>query len=196
MTIRHKKIPRPEHGGGPAAEIAEEISKKAFEHLIPQHERKLDALAIDGYRYVLSKVGVTEDLVKKMAEAGLVWLSNVIRVDFVDAHGNEVTVVVTTENDEDKYLSYSHSITVQNSAFYDEVVGIRAVLDPLHRQRNDLREAIYDQIAGRSTKEVMAEWPEAAHIVAEIMKLAPPPPMIRPLDALLSKFLPMLPAPK
>lgn len=196
MTIRHKKIPNPQFGGGPAYTISNEISTKAFSHLIDPLQKKLNDLALRAYTHALESVGINFALLAKMDEAGLIHCYPSVPIELVDSSGNEITVVATTGGDEDRFAYCGAALTIENSAMHDEAQTILEELNPLLAKRNDLCGSLYAQIAGRSTKEVIENWPEAAEIVARVMGLGPVPEMIRPLEVLLGRFLPALPAPK
>lgn len=195
MTYRHKKIPVPKNRGyGPAADIAAKIAHAAFERLIVPLEKKRDDLALRMYQHLLDCAGVTQEAAIELGVVGLAYLSDNILMEVADANGN--TKRIWARSDKETFLSDRNVVEFTNAAFYDELALIERELDPLYERRNDMLAALCEQIEGRSTKVVMETWPEAAHIVAEVMDLRMPAPMIRPLDALLSKFLPMLPAPK
>lgn len=197
MTIRHKRITVDRFGRGPAHEIAKAISDKAFEHLITPAEKAEHELALRCYLLVLKKCGIDEKTVKKMAKMGLVELAGNAGVTVIDTSGNEMKVSTYFEGEDDRFIvgRWNSPLTLEQSDLYDEATEVLKHKNELYHKRSDLCITLMDQLTNRSTKEAMAEWPEAAGIIAEVMHLDVPP-MIKPLEQLLVKFLPMLPAPK
>ena len=53
---------------------------------------------------------------------------------------------------------------------------------------------LQDQLEGRTTKQAIGAWPEAADIIAKIAEVETSS-FTRPLEVLLAKYMPMLPAP-
>lgn len=197
MTIRHKRITVDRFGRGPAHEIAKAISTKAFEHLLVPVEKAEHELALRCYLLILKKCGTDEKTVQKMEKMNLVELSDNAAVTVIDTSGNEARISTYFDGSAERFVCgrWSTPLTLEQNDLYDEATEVLKRKNELLGKRSDLCITLMDQLTNRSTKEAMAEWPEAAGIIAEVMHLDVPP-MIKPLEQLLVKFLPMLPAPK
>lgn len=200
MAIRHKIIRN--KGGcywGKATDVAEAISRKAMEHLVKPLNDEEHELAEKIYARIIKECSLTEKQIKAMAERKLVDMTANTAIEVQDASGNTLSCSTHNEGGKEKYIestTYSR-MCVKDDALYAEIADLEARRNAVEAQRNDMMVALRDQINGRSTKEVFGEWPEAIPIVAQVMEMElDRPPLIKPLEQLLAKFLPALPAPK
>lgn len=193
--IKHKII-RSSRYNNAADAIARVISEKAFEHLLAPLLAEETRFAEEMYNQILSDIGISPARVLRLHEAGIVDITDQIRIEVRDSHGNEHRITSHYE-EPGKFLEgiTRRYIPYVNSAAFDRASILLKAIEDMQDKAGDLRLTLRDQIENRSTKEVIAEWPEAANIVIEQMKLKVEP-MVKPLDVILAKYLPALPAPK
>lgn len=172
-----------------ATRIADLIAGKAFEHLIDPIEAQIQSIV----RPLIEK----EDL-PKLAKMGFINVG-------IDGDNNLPINVYpdsyTIADDEEiatKYVGDYHTyrvINLHDDATYEALQPLAAALKELEGQKQRMREAIRIQVEGRTVKKVCEAWPEAADIVCKVMEVDKTTAMTAPLEALLARFLPALPAP-
>jgi hypothetical protein len=180
--MAHKKI-----GTQLASDIAERIAKKAFEHLIPTLEEQLREIGREAYKRIDDNVDLA-----KCAEYGLC---------HKDSHP---TVKIRLVKDEVVcgdlgFVGYNINrfdyLTIEDAGLYGQAQPIRKRLNELRNAQHGLKRDLESQLRGKSTKAAMEAWPEAAGIIASVADVDVGNTMTRPLDALLSRYIPMLSAP-
>lgn len=169
--------------------IARKMSEKAFEHLTKPLADKINYIASLAYEQYLAKVGVTEkQAIELLGSAS----AAVITLD--DGKGNDIRITYTCE-DVASFSCY-HSHVIENSGLYDQYQEVLAVLKPYESQKFELLAEIRKQIEGKSISAVTKNWPEAAYFINELGYGVPKNAMTTPLESLLARFLPALPAPE
>lgn len=176
------------------ASIARRISEKAFEHVIGPIDNKINELLRAGYANTLSLLGVSPSI---LAEHGIGELTDKISVE-IKSNGQtheehikgDTGEFITTSRYRCDFVFVESEITKK----YIELCFERA---PFRTQQNALANELSNQMVGRSAKAVMKTWPEAADFIASYFNIVSPiSEMTKPLEVLLAKYLPMLPAPK
>ncbi len=176
------------------ASIARRISEKAFEHVIGPIDNKINELLRAGYANTLSLLGVSPSI---LAEHGIGELTDKISVEIkVDGQIHEEKI----NGDTGEFIStrrYGCDFIFVESAITAKYVELCLERAPSRNQRHALTEELSKQMVGRSAKAVMKTWPEAADFIASYFNIVNPiSEMTKPLEVLLAKYLPMLPAPK
>lgn len=173
-----------------ARDIAEAISKKAFEHLTAPLEQQLEAHAKS-----LVQATFSEEM-----------LALLFKTKVLDRTENNARVEIlphTYEVPEGHELSLScaigfrtntyHELTLYSTEYYELMLPIQKQYHELTAKRNELYETLKGQVEGKTVKAAVAAWPEAAPIIYKVMAIDEPTPMTQPLEVLLARFLPMLP---
>lgn len=175
-----------------ARRIAENISNAAFAHLITPITEQINALLRTAYHAHMRK-----DVAAFLVERGLA--SQIDAVEVVVRYGTGTTTEIIRGDTGEFTVPIGHSnqfkfLTAAETPEYAQLHEARA---PLIQKRGALRNELSEQIVGKSASKVMKTWPEAAPFVANYFDLdTTAHEMTTPLDALLAKYLPMLPAPK
>ena len=185
--MKHRKI-----GQQLADDIAAAIAGKAFEHLIPAAQKRAEAIS----RLAYAKLASLFDL-------------EALYKTEVCGKGGTCSIRVRPEGDpSDANLAYA-SISaadvfcfrtwaapiIDDTPIHEQLVEVRAELARLTRNHADLRKELRIQLLGKTTKQAVEAWPEAAEIIANVAGLNPTDSFTKPLETLLAKFLPALPAP-
>lgn len=175
-----------------AQTIAHKIAEKAFEHLETPLEKALESIADEAYSRLLP-------MFEQLEQFSVVDDSNSYCMKLMrDDVANEDSAIELTKLGHDiKIVRFNWtSPTVRDSALYARAEPIATRLRELGSQKYRLKEELREQLDGKTTKFAMTNWPEAADIIAEAAGVQNGTPMTTPLEVLLAKFLPMLPAPQ
>ena len=180
--MAHKKI-----GTQLASDIAEKIAKKAFEHLIPALEEQLREVGREAYKRVDDDIDLA-----KCAEYSMTYKAD------------NPSVVIKLDKDvvwcgDLGFAGYRYSgygeMTIEDGGLYGRAKPLQDRINELCRARRELWRDLESQLRGKSTKAAMEAWPEAADIIASVALVDVGDTMTRPLEALLSRYIPMLAAP-
>ena len=180
--MAHKKI-----GRQLALDIAEKIAKKAFEHLIPVLEEQLREIGREAYKRIDDDVDLA-----KCAEYGMIYKT--------DNPGVRIKIDKNVVSCNDLgFAGYRHSgydeMTIEDAGLYARAKPIKDRIGELRNAQRELMRDLESQLHGKSTKAAMEAWPEAAEIIASAAEVDVDNTMTRPLEVLLSRYIPMLAAP-
>jgi hypothetical protein len=191
-----------------ARQIATDIATKAFEHLINPREDALRKVAQGAYDETMTFLHLLNDeYEQKLVDAGVLTRGTFCCVKFVgiECEGDENEFLLGGHNEYDHRkgcwitsfpeIFPTTGLNVRKQEWNDEFLRLYNDLQPFILKRNALAEEIFKQIDGRTCNYVMKEWPEAAPFVIKACKLKTPVPLFKPLENLLARFLPALPAP-
>lgn len=202
-----------------AENIALRMATKAFEHLLNPLFKKREDFGKAVYTMTLRNLGLTSEYILKLNNAGIiddrenkyqkcVILIGVEQSDDVceitlghefyiwGDHFNRGFDTQEEHNEHFPRIYTFNKLNVIDDVLYEQAEKLQEAIDPLAKKGNALKATLAKQMAGRTCKEVMKEWPEAAPFVIKVMKLDEKPDlMIRPLEELIGRFLPALPAP-
>lgn len=174
-----------------AQEIARLISHKAFEHLIKPYQAHQHQLAIEVYGEFLK---IFDGYIDKLEECHLISKSKRVSITVKNKAGQECNIQTIGE-----YTCYEKNgwgaLEILNDAYYDLVVNVTSEINKLNHKRYELEKAIQAQCQGKSPASVMKAWPEAGEILTSVMGSIEGGSLTAPLESLLARFLPMLPAP-
>lgn len=177
-----------------AANIAGKIADKAFEHLIEPAEARIQGALSEAYWKIAGNwdQATIESLTKH----------SVLHT------GNETKIYVT----DGKYRAsfnlkgdglvtscgYGADLIISDADLLDKLQELSNELNQLRVKRNNLEFELVKQISGRTAKSVIENWPEAEAFVKDEFpeKSVDKPVMTTPLEMLLGKFIPALPAPQ
>ena len=185
--MKHRKI-----GQELARDIASAIADKAFEHLLPQAQAECRAIADEAYDRIDAELSFA-----KMAEYGFAYrasnggTSKVIRI--VADRDNYVDL---TTSDRPWGLSTYNCLYIEDAGLYARAKESRQKRERLAVAHKQLRDELQSQLLGQTTKQAIEAWPEAAEIIADIAEVGTESPITKPLEALLARFIPALPAPQ
>lgn len=175
-----------------AIDIAGKIANKAFEHLLVPAEAALEAFSKRAVAQLVEEVDVPALLRYR-----------VVSPSDVSQH---LAVGLSSDGSEDSDIrisgytgftsSYWHCPRIVNDALYAEMLPTYEHVNNLRRKQSDLSEQLHRELEGKTTSQAMKAWPEAADLIAEVSGCNNPNHgFTTPLESLLMKFLPMLPAP-
>ena len=185
--MKHRKI-----GQVLARNIASAIADKAFEHLLPQAQAECKAIADEAYDRIDTELDFA-----KMAEYGFAYrASNGGAQRSIRIVADRDNYVDLTTSERPWGLSIYNCLSLTDAGMYaraHEASQKRARLAVAHRQ---LRDELQSQLLGQTTKQAIEAWPEAAEIIADIAEVGTESPITKPLEALLARFIPALPAPQ
>lgn len=180
--MAHKKI-----GTQLASDIAEKIAKKAFEHLIPALEEQLREVGREAYKRIDDDIDLA-----KCAEYGMTYKADNpgVRIKLDE----DVVLCGNLGFAGYRYSNYGE-MTIKDAGLYARAKPIHGRLSALRNAQRDLMRDLESQLHGKSTKAAMEAWPEAAEIIASAAEVDVDNTMTRPLEVLLSRYIPMLAAP-
>lgn len=198
MTIRHVKLNNKGRGHWKLRDVAQAIAKKAFEHLTAPLEAEEHALTDALYKSIIKDAKLTAASISKLVQCGLVQRAQNCTIEVSDTSGNLTRISTHAPDDTEEYLSGAgYVLEVESNEYYDRAQDILTRKNRLGEKMDELVDELTKQLDGRSTKEVMTKWPEAWPVVAEELGIKlDQPDLFVPLERLLAKFLPALPAPK
>ena len=185
--MKHRKI-----GQELARNIASAIADKAFEHLLPQAQAECRAIADEAYDHIDAELDFA-----KMAEYGLAYR----------APNGGTTRGIRIVADRDNYVDLTTSnrlwglgtytcLSLTDAGMYARAHEARQKRERLAVAHRQLRNELQSQLLGQTTKQAIEAWPEAAEIIAGIAEVGTESPITKPLEALLARFIPALPAPQ
>ena len=184
--MRHKKI-----GQELATNIATAIANKAFEHLLPPAEAAVRAIADEAYDRIDAEVDLG-----KLAGYGFAYKA-------AEGRGTSVRIVADSNN----YLDLATSprawgfstyrqVFVNDAGLYARALEAQGRLASLTKRINQLHRELSSQLLGKTTKQAIEAWPEAAEIITDTAGIDVECSIVKPLEALLARFIPALPAPQ
>jgi len=166
--------------------LAHAIAEKAFEHLTKPLQKELNYIAGQVYERVFTDLGVTQDQIRPFTgenDRAYIMLDN--------GKGESVEVLYSHKNIVS--LSRYDSRVVTDEKLYDAYIAVAKALDPFNENSRDLQNMLREQMDGKTVNQIAKAWPEAAPFMTRW--LTPTANMTVPLENLLAKFLPALPAP-
>ena len=176
--------------------IAARIADKAFEHLLAPHVKLSEAFTKRQYEKILETIGTSH--IATLTNLGLLEEDSNCYIEFT-SKGREATVEYSPENPVFSIAGYgSRPYKIRDDAVFDEYEEIAGPIETLEKQSRQLSKELQSQLEGKSAKQAMKAWPEAAGIIADYFKLSldgKDVSMTSPLEVLLAKYLPALPAP-
>ena len=185
--MKHRKI-----GQELARNIASAIADKAFEHLLPQAQAECRAIADEAYDRIDADLNFA-----KMAEYGFAYrASNGGAQKSIRIVADRNNYVDLTTSDRPWGLSTYNCLSIQDAGMYARAHEARQKHARLAAARRQLYEELQSQLLGKTTKQAIEAWPEAAEIIADIAEVGTESPITKPLEALLARFIPALPAPQ
>ena len=183
--MKHRKI-----GQQLADAIAEAIADKAFEHLIPAAKKAVEAVAVEAY----SKIDAEIDLYRA-CEYGLVRENESIAVSIRTNNKKQSQSLTLVANHKGFRTTGWDEMRLVDNGAYARAKAVHENLDRLCSQKNQLSKELRLQLIGKTTKQALEAWPEAAEIITSVAALDETGDFVKPLETLLAKFLPALPAP-
>ena len=174
-----------------ASDIARQIAKKAFEHLLAEPYQKLNYAGGLAYDRLYEVMGTTP---QKMLAAGFGGNSNTVRINVTNLDGQEQSVEYRKE-DVVQALGY-YPAKLCDDAMFDLITEAKLLTNPLEAKRAELEGELRSQLIGKSAATAKKAWPEAAEFIDAHFCITTGTPMTQPLEELLARFLPMLPAPQ
>ena len=183
--MKHRKI-----GQQLADAIAKAIADKAFEHLIPAAKKAVEAVAVEAY----SKIDAEIDLYRA-CEYGLVREDELIAVSIRTNDEKQIQSLTLVANHKGFRTTGRDEMRLVDNGVYARAKAVRENLDRLCSQKNQLSKELRLQLIGKTTKQALEAWPEAAEIITSVAALDETGDFVKPLETLLAKFLPALPAP-
>ena len=184
--MKHRKI-----GQELARNIALAIANKAFEHLLPQAQAECVVIANEAYDHIDAELDFA-----KMAEYGFAYRASNGGAQKIRIVADRNNYVNLTTSERPWGLSTYNCLSLTDAGMYaraHEASQKRERLAVAHRQ---LRDELQSQLLGQTTKQAIEAWPEAAEIIADIAEVGTESPITKPLEALLARFIPALPAPQ
>ena len=174
-----------------ANNISEAMANAAFKHLLVPYHEQADKFALQAYQSLTA--GLPLDL---MVERGFARRHIAkISVGVQNTSGESQYLMTTKDIDHVTHTSYG-AMELVDSALYDAVEALTGMYAHYFEQRNSLRNEIAKQIEGKSAHSVLKNWPEAAPFLQARFGDLQTSGMTVPLEQLLARFLPMLPAPQ
>lgn len=180
-----------------ADNIAEKIAKKAFEHLIGPIEQQQQNLA----RLVYGKIN-DEIHFSHLISYGVVkdWPDEreiTVFIDVYNGSGQEQNLYFESRENEPVCtpIGWNQHFKYTDDEVFDLASELQERLTPLEVKRHELKNTLKLQLVDKTVKQAVTAWPEAASIIYDIMGVEGPKAFVTPLEELLARFLPMLPAP-
>ena len=185
--MKHRKI-----GQELARNIASAIADKAFEHLLPQAQAECQAIADEAYDRIDADLNFA-----KMAEYGLAYrASNSGTTRWIRIVADRDNYIDLTTSPRLWVLSTYNCLSIQDAGMYARAREANRKRVSLSVAQQQLREELQSQLLGKTTKQAIEAWPEAAEIIADIAEVGTESQITKPLEALLARFIPALPAPQ
>lgn len=176
-----------------AANIAGKIADKAFEHLIEPAEARLQGVLGEAYWKIAGNWD--QATIESLAKHCVLHTGDSIEIYVHDSkHGANFNLkgdgLVSSGG-------YGYDLTVSDADLLDKLQELSNELKQLRVKRNNLEFELVKQIVGRTAKSVIENWPEAeAFVKDEFPEKSVDKPVMTPLETLLGKFIPALPAPQ
>lgn len=197
-------------GNYEAYHIANEVSKKAMEHLIAPIEQRLYSLVLSCRDDMLSVMGTS---VSDLVRVGIMGEENVVRArcvrklqsvmpanEFSEGSITADYVDVLLESKDGETLFGGHHdvyipAIVETTVHFDEVAELVTQLTQYVAARVKMQDELSEYLRGQSSRTVMKAWPEITPFVVSVLGLKDTPTLPVPFEQFMSKFLPALPAP-
>ena len=183
--MKHRKI-----GQQLADAIAEAIADKAFEHLIPAAKKAVEAVAAEAYSKIYAEINLY-----RACEYGLVCGGESIAVSIRTNDKKQIQSLTLVANHKGFRTTGWDEMRLVDNGVYARAKAAHENLDRLCSQKNQLSKELRLQLIGKTTKQALEAWPEAAEIITSVAALDETGDFVKPLETLLAKFLPALPAP-
>lgn len=177
-----------------ADSITGKIADKAFQHLIEPAETLIQDVLEDAYWKIAGNWD--QATIESLTEHRALNTCNKIEIYVTDGkHGASFNLKGDSLVSNG---SYGSDLIISDANLLDKLQELSSELKQLRVKRNNLHFELIKQIAGRSAKSVIENWPEAETFVKDEFpeKTVDKPVMTTPLETLLGKFLPALPAPQ
>lgn len=176
-----------------ALQIAEKIAEKAFEHLILPLEREKQAMF---HEYLAEIYGLfSEDQLDAMERVGILEYNEHVGLSF---HGSEDTKQLTCKMPK-KHLTpgnWNNTFKVFGEDRYVRASALQSRLRDMEQRQNAMRNELQAQMTGKTAVKIVELWPEAGEIIKEVLgDDYRDGGVTAPLEVLLARFLPALPAP-
>lgn len=174
-----------------ASRIAELISNKAFEHLIGPLEKSIAEIAEPAMRCTVVGIHATALIEARVL---LSWEASssveILPLSYELPERSGLTVLGHFG-----FIGAMYStILIRDDYVYEKLLPLVTQRNELQTKRAELYNTIEQQIAGKTVSAVRKAWPEAAPLIDSVF--SPVPEITKPLEQLLARFLPMLPAPQ
>ena len=173
--------------------IACEISTKAFEHLIAPLEKLLDEIGTEVADVILGEIDLDVLLNYNIVQKHSGFRPISIRIAEDGSKDSAITV-----NAEMGFSLAGWNIleAVVSYDVWSRANSISQRLTALRVKRAQMADELKTQLEGSTTATAIKAWPEAEDIILEAAGITNSGNFTVPLDSLLMKYLPMLPAPK
>lgn len=183
------------------SKIAAAVAKKAFHHLKEPYNQRMLALGKNALDTFISHgLGTTQ---AKLVGVGMGFESKTCTdwyyIEVRSTSGQTVSIPYAIHGDTcfvlhavtSNFYLVSEQIYQQFTTLVEDD-GYRAILESM----DQLEREMYDQCVCKTVRAVVKAWPEVTDIVYDVLRIQEPRGMTTPLEVLLSKYLPALPAPK
>lgn len=182
--------------------IAGDIAAKAFEHLLDPLEKDMTRWVQDVFDRTIENLGLSGLHRGALIEAEILKMHAYCTVEFTVERNDNGWLLGKRPyfyRDIPEGESLPNIYPVPMIKIVDPTLAVeferrKDEMAPLEAKKRALRETIHNQIEGRTCNYVMKEWPEAASFVVKHCDLNVTP-IFKPLENLLARFLPALPAP-
>lgn len=172
--------------------ISSKIAEKAFEHLITPLQQQLKELGVEAAKALNAQLDVAQlrqlNIIGEENEDMTIW----VYAD--ESHFSQDNRRVTLKGT-GWSTSYWYAPRIVDADLHARAFAAAERLGQLCRQRTALEHELRNQCYGKTVKAALAAWPEAADIISKIVDVPLTEGFVSPLESLLAKFLPMLPAP-
>lgn len=178
--------------------IAKTIAVKAFAHVLDPLDKEVNFYLYGCYCKIMTSERIEHHVQYGMGEyADKITVK--VHVPCADNPSGERTYEEAISSDVLDLCKTSRwgpdfvFFTIEETSEYTRLCAKRA---PWRTHRDELAKELVRQLSGRSAKQSMKDWPEAADIIADHFGITTHIAMVKPLEVLLSKYLPMLAAPQ
>jgi cobalamin biosynthesis Mg chelatase CobN len=174
-----------------AKRIANRISRKAFAHLIDPLEQQVHSIFKSAYD--VATVFYDVATLRSLLAADVIRMEKTASVTLLSGH-NRIDYQIFAENEiiiSSKYGEFE----VQDSMRYEMAIDLLKELRLREKRRKELYMELQGQILGKSAKAVISAWPEVKEIVEQMFNVCGASGIESPLEVVLGRFLPALPAP-
>lgn len=173
-----------------AREIGAAIAHKAFEHLRPAVEDQLQAVMQEAYQQAEAQLDFTA-----MKNFNIVEETDNVRLAVRPMNGADSEIKYSTGKPGYQMVASSWAtMTVYDDELFARADVLNNRLKDMHQRAYNMARELQGQLEGRTTKQAIEAWPEAADIIAKTAGVETSS-FTRPLEVLLAKYMPMLPAP-
>lgn len=177
-----------------AGRIADAIAEKAFEHLTKPLEAEQQKLGWAAYQAMFKELGTSPQM---LLRAGFAEGRTEQQLSILNSSGQEACITLVSENEFAAPSSWGNSeMRHQDDDMFERANDLAIRLAPYYTARGKLRDELKNQIEDKTVNTVLKNWPEASAIILQLLDIESKPDMTVPLEQLLARFLPALPAPK